>query len=173
MVEIVATANRGAVGGDAIASRAAMPGRQPNKRLENGRSREAYDIVSRQRTSGPEEASMTVASPPAEPFRLTGPGPQHGRSPMTLSSDDISMHMEIRQTLPAYAHGVDLGDLNADLGFYLPEATDNHDNAWKGAGHESVTWLIDLYTRARDGGFPAAGPRSVGPTDPAVALLEG
>jgi hypothetical protein len=76
---------------------------------------------------------------------------------MTLSLDDISMHVEIRQALAIYAHAVDHGDPNAALSVYWPEATDNHGNVWKGDGHEFIRWLIGMYATAREGGFPATG----------------
>jgi SnoaL-like domain len=75
-----------------------------------------------------------------------------------MNLDDIGMHLEIRQALARYSHGVDHGDLELARSAYWPEATDQHGGIWNGNGIEFVTQLIARNVESRANGFPAVGP---------------
>jgi hypothetical protein len=70
---------------------------------------------------------------------------------------DVSMHLQIRDALARYSHGVDHGDLELAKSAYWPEANDHHGGTWNANGHDYVTQLIGRDEERRRNGFPSVG----------------
>jgi hypothetical protein len=74
-----------------------------------------------------------------------------------MLDEDVKMHIEIRQALARYCHGVDHGDLEMARSAYWPEGTDAHGLRWDGNGHEFVTDLDQIQNQRRADGFSGPG----------------
>jgi hypothetical protein len=74
-----------------------------------------------------------------------------------VHDDDLKMHIEIRQALARYCHGVDHGNAEMARSAYWPEGTDAHGSRWDGNGHEFVTELVEQGNARRAEGFPGPG----------------
>src|SRR5215210_4265051 len=62
---------------------------------------------------------------------------------MTMTIDEISAHLEIRQALARYCRGVDRRDPEMLKSVYHPDGTDDH-TVFAGLGHDFADFIIDL-----------------------------
>jgi len=61
---------------------------------------------------------------------------------MTLTLEQISAHIEIRQCLARYCRGVDRRDIKLLKSVYHPDATDNH-GTFNGKAHDFAEYLMN------------------------------
>lgn len=74
---------------------------------------------------------------------------------MAMSLDEISAHLEIRQTLARYSRGVDRRDLAMLKSVYHDDATDDH-GLFRGTGHDFAEWLLAMHNQ-----FPQIGQHHI------------